>query len=204
MFSGKGAKMPTGYTADIEKGISFEKFALNCARAFGALIEMRDDPMDAQIPKSFKPSTYHQERLAEAKRELEKIKKMTPKEADAEAKSYYEKELASHQKNLAAKRATKDKYQKMLEQVQSWTPPSPDHEELKTFMLEQIYQSIDFDCSEKYMDAPKKISGKEWKSIHLDSAKRDIEYHTKGWAEEVERVESRNKWIKQLRESLKK
>lgn len=27
--------MPTGYTAEVQKGISFDKYALGCARAFG-------------------------------------------------------------------------------------------------------------------------------------------------------------------------
>jgi hypothetical protein len=196
--------MPTGYTSDIEKGISFEKFALSCARAFGALIEMRDDPMDAKIPERFEPSGYHQERLAEARRELKKLEKMTMEQAKTLAQDHYDKSLAEHKKRLAEKRELKKKYESMLEKVLAWSPPSPDHQGLKKFMMDQISESIDFDCSEKYMKPPKKISPKEWKSIHIDSAKRDIEYHTEHMAEEIKRVESRNTWIKQLRESLKK
>jgi len=44
--------MPTGYTAEIyegEKEVTFEKFALTCARAFGACITIRDEPMSASI-----------------------------------------------------------------------------------------------------------------------------------------------------------
>lgn len=45
--------MPTGYTADLmEKGMEFKPFVLQCARAFGALITMRDDSLDAPSPKS--------------------------------------------------------------------------------------------------------------------------------------------------------
>ena len=38
--------MPTGYTLDLYNGkdITFEEFVLKCARAFGALIDMRDEP----------------------------------------------------------------------------------------------------------------------------------------------------------------
>jgi len=37
--------MPTGYTADLNDGkqVTFQEFTMKCARAFGALIEMRDD-----------------------------------------------------------------------------------------------------------------------------------------------------------------
>ena len=43
--------MPTGYTADIQDGkiTTLREYALSCARAFGALIMMRDDPHDAPI-----------------------------------------------------------------------------------------------------------------------------------------------------------
>ena len=36
--------MPTGYTHELHEGeeISFEKFVMSCARAFGALVLMRD------------------------------------------------------------------------------------------------------------------------------------------------------------------
>ena len=58
--------MPTGFTCDIKDGITFERFALNCARAFGALINMRDDSLDAEIPDEIKPSDHHVKALAEA------------------------------------------------------------------------------------------------------------------------------------------
>ena len=47
-------QMPTGYTYDLYDGkdIEFPDFVMKCARAFGALIEIRDDPMDAAIPTS--------------------------------------------------------------------------------------------------------------------------------------------------------
>lgn len=49
--------MPTGYTADIKDGISFETYAMNCARAFGACVSLRDKPSGGKvIPDAFEPS----------------------------------------------------------------------------------------------------------------------------------------------------
>jgi hypothetical protein len=64
--------MPTGFTADICKGaeVSFEDFAMTCARAFGALYSMRDEPMDAPIPETFVASGYHADELEKAKARL--------------------------------------------------------------------------------------------------------------------------------------
>lgn len=56
--------MPTGYTHKIKDGMTFKEYALRCARNFGALMDMRDDPMDAPIP-IFTPSGYHEEKLIE-------------------------------------------------------------------------------------------------------------------------------------------
>jgi hypothetical protein len=61
--------MPTGYTAKLYDGDQkFQDFAMECARAFGALIEMRDEPMNAKIPETFEPSEHHVNGLERAKK----------------------------------------------------------------------------------------------------------------------------------------
>lgn len=47
--------MPTGYTDAIKDGISFNQFILSCARAFGALITMRDEP--SSVPEGLARGT---------------------------------------------------------------------------------------------------------------------------------------------------
>ena len=71
--------MPTGYTAMLteEKEITFEDFALKCARAFGALIEMRDESLDAKIPEEFKVTEYHTVELNRAIEKLNDVYKIT-------------------------------------------------------------------------------------------------------------------------------
>lgn len=133
--------MPTGYTHGVQDGTvtEFRDFALICARAFGATILMRDDPMDAPIPDEFQSSTYHLDRLKE------------------------------------------------LEIEQS----------------AQLRESIDFDCSTRYETEPVLKSGKEWLESRRQIVARDIACNTKQHEEEVHRTNERNRWIRQLRESLK-
>ena len=52
--------MPSYYTADIcnEKDISFQEFALKCARAFGAFVHMRDEPLNTTLSRPTL-SDYH-------------------------------------------------------------------------------------------------------------------------------------------------
>jgi len=50
--------MPTGYTLDLYDGknITFKEFVMKCAGAFGALISMKDESLDAPIPEHLEPS----------------------------------------------------------------------------------------------------------------------------------------------------
>jgi len=56
--------MPTGYTAGIINGETetFQDFAKDCMRAFGATMHMRDDDMDKDyVPRT--PSDYHTKQI---------------------------------------------------------------------------------------------------------------------------------------------
>jgi hypothetical protein len=78
--------MPTGYTSYIGEGIEFKDWVLKCSRAFGALIEMRDESTDAQIPEAFEPSSYHVKQIKETENKLQSIKMMTLEELDLKAR----------------------------------------------------------------------------------------------------------------------
>jgi hypothetical protein len=184
--------MPTGYTADIAKGITFNSFAWSCARAFGALIMMRDSASDAPIPERFEPSDWNAKELANAKDRLATLQVMSRDDAAANAKAEYDAAVKSHRERLAEKQDLSDKYYAMLAEAVKWEPPTPEHQGLKDFMVEQIHQSIDWDCSTKYMEAPLLLPTEAWLETQIAKAKHDVEYHEHQHAEEVERAEGRN------------
>lgn len=194
--------MPTGYTAPIADGISFEKFIWGCARAFGALVMMRDDPQDAPIPERFEPSDYHAQALKELRATLNAFDAMSHDGAEQAAIADYNKVCAYRAERVAEKEALRNKYQAMLEQVRGWTPPTPDHQGLKDFMEKQIIESIDFDCRVYPEDAPRQKVGTDWLSEQVAETRRLIAYHEKEHAKEIERTESRNRWIAALRASV--
>ncbi len=199
--------MPTGYTAAIADGITFQQFALSCARAFGALIMMRDDPSDAPIPESFEPSNHHVEGLAKAKRRLEALYAMTSEERELATRAHIAEQTAYHSAEIAKNEALAAKYRDMLDCVLAWEAPSKDHDGLKRFMVEQITESIGFDCNSAYHEnllaEIGSLTAEEWLGKEVRSAQWEVEYHEKGQREELERVGGRNLWIQQLRESLK-
>ena len=199
--------MPTGYTADIEKGISFNEYALTCARAFGALIMMRDEPANAQIPDKFEPSSYEVKHLAELKEELKRTKSLTTEQCDKESKEEFERERLNYTEGITKAAELLTKYNTMLEAVEEWTPPSDDHIELKKFMKSQIEDSIKFDCTvDFYTGSLKKLTrktGEQWLKQKLNSLEENIVAYSRYASEELERTNNRNRWVRQLRESLK-
>lgn len=105
--------MPTGYTADIAKGISFERFALECARAFGATILMRDEPAGTEIPV-FQPNTFHADQIEAAKRDIAKFEAMTDAEAEPIALSEYLDAVETNEMRRKGYRELRTKYEAML------------------------------------------------------------------------------------------
>ena len=118
----------------------------------------------------------------------------------------YNEYVASETERFAAASAEKDikrrRYNTMLLKVVKWQPPTPEHEGLKKFMIDQLHDSIEWDCSEYQ---PTISSKEEFVAFHRSgkSLKEGLDFCEKTWREEVERTSSRNKWLKELRESLK-
>lgn len=196
--------MPTGYTSRIADGATFNEFVMSCAREMDALVMTRDEPMDAPIPERFEPSDYHEKKLVEAQAELERLKKITIDEADKQAGIEFMEEWDRHEKAMQNKAELRQKYESMLAQVNAWKPPSPDHEGFKRFMAEQITDSIEFDCDERYYleNPPMRLSAADWLNKKVANAFKDINYHRKGRDEEILRTDGRNTWLKLLRESI--
>lgn len=198
--------MPTGYTEAIQRGISFNDFVMRCARAMGACVMMRDDPMDKPIPERFEPSDYHTKKLKEIEEELSMLRSMSPEQMDAAALIAYEAEINYAREGLKKNTEILAKYKEMLRMVRAWNPPTSDHDGLKQFMIDQITSSINFDCSSGYytekISTAKRLSGQEWKDEKEKKLLKDMAYHTKEKTDEIYRTESRNEWIKALRESL--
>lgn len=195
--------MPTGYTAAVADGITFQQFAMNCAREFGACISMEEDPADAPIPAEFNPSDYHTKALDVAHKRLAVLKGMSLEDAEHRARLSHDTAVIAQLTRQHDRQALLDKYARMLSAVEAWAPPTPDHQGMKDFMLSQLKQAIEWDCSPMDGPPPRLLSGADWLAEQFTQANSDIAYHQKGHAEEVERAATRTAWVKALRESLR-
>lgn len=196
--------MPTGYTAAIKDGISFQTFAMTCARAMGACVMMRDDPFSAEIPARLEPSDYHPKKLDLVLAQLAELEAMTEAEFAKAAEEAYQLAEDERLKRLAESIDLRSKYQSMLDQVFAWESPSDNHIGFKLFMVKQITESIRFDCDESYYQTPTpRKTPPEWFEARKAQHLRDIDYHKTQHAEEISRTDDSNTWIALLRESLK-
>jgi hypothetical protein len=197
----------TGYVHNmIDKAQTFEQFACSCARAFGPLIEMRDDSMDAPIPERIEPSDYDAKAMEKENAEHARLSAMTTDQQLAFGESLKVAEIDRHVKSRADMQADIDKCRTMLAEVGRWEPPTKDHVGLKKFMREQLEQSIGRDDAilDKWIAESRARPAMEYFEQALQSASRGIEYHTREHEKEVALATSRTDWLVQLRKSLTK
>jgi hypothetical protein len=196
--------MPTGYTEIIstKPEVTFEEFALRCARAFGALIMLRDESIDASLPQKIEATDYHLRKGAEAEKWLATVREMSPDECERQAARQFEKADVDWRKSEAERKALGERYRAMIAKVMAWNPPTPDHQGLKQFMLQQLRESLEWDAKSYPELRPKRLSGADWLSEEMAKARRDIAYHAEEYQSEVKRAADRNEWLQKLRQSL--
>jgi hypothetical protein len=196
--------MPTGYTEKLMKtGMTFPEFAMLCARAMGACIMMRDEPLGAEIPK-FEPGDFNAKAAKESEVEYNRLAAMDRNEAVAFGNVKIRKNLNYYRKALTTLIKQNERLTEMLEMVRAWQPPTPNHVGLKEFMVDQIGISIEdpkFTVSELESWAIKDplIVWNEAKIDALD----DMELNKKEHVKEVHRTNARNAWVESLKYSLK-
>ena len=196
--------MPTGYTAKLmESGESFENFVLGCARAFGALVTMRDDSPDTPIPEEFKPSDYYERSMAEHRTKLAELNRMSTSDRVAYGEIAKADKLRMLTDWLAKDTAANERLEGMRKEVLAWKPPTFEHHGLKEFMLEQISVSTNsLDYVNREISAAKSKTPLEYWTDAVASEEHGVQWTQKEQAKEIERVAGRNQWVKKLRDSL--
>jgi len=201
-----------GYTGIFEnRNVTFEEFVWRCARAFGALVHMRD--MDWNVPVVLPQQSsrgkinesYRQECLKDSQALLQKYQNMSLAQAQTLLDQEYQRRLQEAKEGIAKKKVLRERFEKVYVKVQSWQPPSSKHNELKQFMLEQLEYGIKHDCDDSYWQnslSRPKPTVQEWLNQNIAWAQQDVEYHTKKANEEEDDGDSAVEWILALKNSV--
>ena len=206
--------MPTGYTAGIIDGeiTTFEQFATQCTRAFGATIHMRDNPMDSPYePRT--PSDYHTNSIQSKRERLEEIESMSDEKIVEDFNTQLEEDLKYHQTKMEEDKRNLEKLNSMLESAKSWIPPTEDHQPFRNFMIEQIESTIKVDGDPSYhvnkivgikKQMEEGINPKEYREETIQEIKGQISYHETEYQKELVRCKDSNDWMDKFFESIKK
>lgn len=199
--------MPTGYTYPVQQGeiTELKDFALNCARAFGALVMMRDEPAGAEIPERFEPATsYHDTAIAGANAEIMVLMNLSLSALRKMAEEEVAETRARNQTYLEEHATARQRYESMLTKVKAWVPPTSEHAHLKTFMIEQLSESIRFESKPYVAPIPDTENIYAWQNRKITALRKTRDYHAEEREKEIVRTNSRNEWLADLRSSLEK
>lgn len=199
--------MPSGYTAKLYEGKpqEFSDFALNCARAIGYAVLMKDDGTGPVTVEGVKGDTeYHKTSILQAGMRMGEITAMSDVQLDERARTQYTKRLKQHLRSNQEGRVLRSRYLNMLSQVEAWSPPTPDHEHLKDHMTDQLKTSISFDCPSRdpFEGHPVLLSAEEFRQQELGLAQRGFDHNISFFTEQVESNLRRVLWVEQLQASL--
>jgi hypothetical protein len=194
--------MPSGITAPIAEGkdITAAEFLIRCAKQFGGLMHMQDEPLSAPIVPREANLDHYDKSIARLEKDLAKYQAMSLEEAEAAVEEDYQEDLARHNQITADKNATRARYEAVLAKVRTWVPPTPEHDNLKEFAVKQLVESIDWDC--KVYEGPTKLSAQEYLTGRIEGLQGSLNFYKKQRADEIKRVEEANKWVTTLVESV--
>jgi hypothetical protein len=195
--------MPTGNTEIIENGGSFKEYLLKCATGF-----FYDCADLNQIPTIENSTTikHHREGLEAAQRNLDRAKVRTEYEWQQCFDVDNANNLAMLKEGQKSRQELRVKYTNMRKQCEAWIPPTPNHNELKQYMLDQIdlcAGHIPKDDYDELIAQYKTKTVQTYKSDTMANYQWRIDYHTKKLVNETASAEMNQKWIAALRDCIK-
>lgn len=201
--------MPTGYTAPVVDGeiTELSDFVLNCARGFGSLVLLRDSDQSLEATRRYvaegtylESTSYEEGSLAKAYTRLAELQAMTDEQALAAAQAEADEVVASNARRLENVRLKRARYERMIAKVEGWEPPTPDHVAFKEWMLSQLRESVDFDCTPYGFTVPEVSLA--WRDDQINRTLKQIQDAKKRIEEARERNENRKAWVEALLDSL--
>lgn len=204
--------MPTGYTAGVVDGTirTFNDFAKNCMRAFGATIHMRDEPMDNEYKRRI-PDDYYLKRLGEAKKNIEEFETLSDEHFINIKHTKIKDDIKYYSKKLSDVKEARQRLDKLLAETEEWNPPTEGHTAFKDFMVQQLKETIKHDgdisyyeeqLNECYKKLESPIDLSVVKKDLMESYEYDLESSQKSFNEEIERCNSSNEWVDVLLKSI--
>lgn len=193
--------MPTGYTADLYDGkdVSFREFVLRCARAMSPFIMQRDNDINEPPKKiEFDEYSYAARELPQDQAKLDAFLQMSRASRKELWRAYVKRVTVDNESSARQKAALRKRYEDMLAEVYAWDV-DPILDKFKEFMIDQLKESIRFDCT-VYHHEP--MPFEEWEEHEIKMLRRWVEMHTEDIERDKERVRFQNEYTEKLYAAL--
>lgn len=167
---------------------------------------MKEHPAGPVTAEAVQTDTSNiEKRILDNGKRIGELLHMSPDQLEEAAIREHQSALKSWLRSNQKDRRIRASYTGMLEKVEEWTPPTPDHEGLKDYMKEQLEGSLTFDCAGKvdpFDRRPIKQTGGEYRESELEAAHSSLEYAFNDLKDTVIVSSERVKWVEQLQASL--
>ena len=193
--------MPTGYTEKLMKsGQTFQEFILECAKHF---IIFKDSSDNTAILDKFESSEDTIKKLIELNEKLERFKSMSVEEIiNFNLKTKREK-INLCIENYENALNENNRLRKMEIQIYKWIPPTKKHQELKSFMLQQLNISKnDTDFLYTLILREKTKSETSYYPETIENILKDIKYYTAKNEKEIIQAQEYTEWLQELKSSI--
>lgn len=193
--------MPTAYTAQlIDENLDFKTFTLLCARAMGACVMLRDEPLSVlpTLENIHRNSQYYEHKIIELENKVEYLENLSKEAQIAYGQKEIDKAIARTNELNAQRTVENEKLMTMKHKVSSWIPPTKDHIGLQNFMLQQLDISLDKIPYRSEVESDPIIQYKK----DLAEAKSSKFYNEERHKEEKQRSLERKLWLTDLLKSL--
>lgn len=194
--------MPTTYPERVwETGeVTFEEFAWHCAENF-----FHDGHIDATFDEESVKRSIEQEAEMEAK--ITSLLSLSPEKLLAEYRKLVLLAAQNDIRYMERKRIERERYERMLAKARAWSPPTPNQQPLKDFMIQQLELSIEHDCPPGEDKAvPRYLPGMEeaitFQAEEVARLRRQIARSEEYRQKETERAEKKRAYIAALTASL--
>lgn len=168
---------------------SFKEWVLRCAASSEIRTEVSEET-----------EAYRKSCLDRAYKRSRELETMSIEEADAKAELAYQAQIKVKSEDKIRKMKDDKSLFDMREKLESWKPPTVEHEAFKSYLLQELDYTITLDYEHDFPVL--KLTGKEWLEFERTDVKYDIAYHSDRRREEQEALRKANEWMSALRESL--
>ena len=169
--------MPSGLTSRLYEGTdtTLKGYAQQCALHYWNL---RDIAFNEDGTVDFGETNYHQEKLNEAKKELEQFKSLSDEWKDKYYEEYVREQTKRRDKAIAENTALAQRYSNMQCKLLSWDVPDS-LKDFKGYMSKILKESIDADLTseEDFNRIYRVVSKEEYVEKRIKELEFNVDYH---------------------------